>query len=199
MHARRPRLAVTRPLTPPHGTSRLRRTRGERRPGRPAPRPNGQKRARSTCLRPLERGDRATTATRPTPSRPVGALWMAMPMQVLSGHPLARVRVLPKLSRTHSSKLNRHVLVYQKLRTNSATTTTRPTIGPAVSCLASFDVIWDPVVFTCCAPNVSHCLPTYNLELCIICSLLIVLDWLSRFQLGNQMGQRKGRVRENTS
>ncbi|KAG2661538.1 hypothetical protein PVAP13_1KG509213 [Panicum virgatum] len=95
-----PRLAVTRPLTPPHGTSRLRRTRGERRPGRPAPRPNGQtpaargggqKRARSTCLRPLERGDRATTATRPTPSRPVGALWMAMPMQVLSGHPLARV------------------------------------------------------------------------------------------------------------
>ncbi|PUZ77460.1 hypothetical protein GQ55_1G373300 [Panicum hallii var. hallii] len=63
--------------------------------GRPRD-PNGQtpaagaaKKARGTCLRPWERGDRAPRATRPTPRRPVGALWMAM--QVLSGHPLARV------------------------------------------------------------------------------------------------------------
>jgi hypothetical protein len=63
--------------------------------GRPRD-PNGQtpaagaaKKARGTCLRPWERGDRAPRATRPTPRRPVGALRMAM--QVLSGHPLARV------------------------------------------------------------------------------------------------------------
>ncbi|PVH66911.1 hypothetical protein PAHAL_1G380800 [Panicum hallii] len=64
--------------------------------GRPRD-PNGQtpaagaaKKARGTCLRPWERGDRAPRATRPTPRRPVGALRMAM--QVLSGHPLARFR-----------------------------------------------------------------------------------------------------------